>query len=153
MSKLQLAHAIVDKLRTDTGAGSLVTLTGHGTIHKIARDEPPVKDRLPFLGVSIPTSVVLLQTGDVTKLQKATVQFRCYANTEPAAELIADRVETLLHSSDDNTSYYDFSNSNVSTRQVRFKTRMGSDFDEKADVWTGIVEASVIWLSSPCPSV
>jgi len=155
----KLLAAIVTKLRTDTGSGSLVDLTGHlssdPNSYRILRDKPPKVAEVPFLGVQITQSVPLSETA--TYLQVARVYFACYAGDALTSIKIADRIEHLLHgraedaSAGTNRGYYDFSNQYISNRQTRFKIRSEPDFDEKTDVWTTVVEADVIWLDVPCP--
>ncbi len=154
MSKLALIKAVVETLRYDTGIGGLVKLSEHTASDlRIAREKPPVKGRLPFLGVSIPVSVPLMQS-DVTQLQRITLEFSCHAASELVVEQLADRLEVLLHKNEDskvNTSYYNFSTDDVSTRMTRYTDRNGPDFDATTKIWTSIVRASVIWTGSPCP--
>lgn len=159
----KLYKAMVDKLRLDTGAGSLVELTGHdatsATGYKIGRASPTTKDKDPYLGVKIIQSLPLLATGDVTHVQRARVNFHCSAKSELTAIRLADRIEKLLHwKVEDDAArgpdeYFDFSNADISTRSVRFKGRSPEpDFDEDSDVWTDTVEADIIWVSQPCPA-
>lgn len=147
----KLYTAIVTKLRLDTGAGSLVALTGHtATDLRIARDKPPKKGITPFLGVSIFFTVPLIEDGP-TQVRESSVHFRSYAGKELTALQIADRMEELLHDITDNTGYYSFSDANVSTRQVRFKSRTAPDFDDDVEVCTITIVASIIWVDAPCP--
>jgi hypothetical protein len=154
-----LNQAIVEKLRADTVATiGLVALTGHDQSKaegfRIARQTPPVKSRLPFLGVSIFTSIPLMDS-DVSQLQRARVHFRCYGAKELPAIKLADRMEHLLHgraedvSVGTNRGYYDFSNSEVSTRSTRFKNRDLPDFDDDVDAWNVLVEADLVWIDEP----
>jgi len=159
----KLYKAITDKLRTDTGAGSLVELTGHDasspTGYKIGRASPTTKEKDPYLGVKILQSLPLVEGGDVTHVQRARVAFHCSAKSELTAIRLADRIEKLLHwKVEDDAArkpdgFYSFSNTDISTRSVRFKARTPEpDFDEDSDVWTDSVEADVIWVSQPCPA-
>ena len=160
----KLYKAIVEKLRTDTGSGSLVELSGHDATsangYAIGRSKPNVAERLPYLGVKILQSLPLVEGGSVTHVQRARISFLCSAESELTAIRLADRIEKLLHwkVEDDAarkpaTGYYDFSNTDISTRSVRFKSRTPEpDFDEDSDVWTDAVEADVIWVSQPCPA-
>jgi len=152
----KLYLAIVNKLRADTGAGSLVTLTTHDITvangYKIGRWAPIVKKRSPYLGVRVRQSVPLMGM-DVTQLQITTIDFYSSAISELTSLQINDRLESLLHAgvSSPNTDYYDFSDANVSTRSSRFKSRRQSEFDEDIDVWTDIIRADIIWIGQPCP--
>lgn len=153
MSQLLLVKAITDKLRADTGAGSLVTLTGHTSSNlRIARDQPPVKALTPFLGVLIVDSPPLIGV-DATHVQKARVLFKSYSVEELTVWKLCDRMGTLLHdiTGNPNTGYYDFSNTDICTRQTRYAGRTEPTFDSKTEVWVGIVEADVIWVNVPCP--
>lgn len=156
----KLNLAIVDKLRTDTGAGSLVTLTTHDVTDprkfRILRDRPPVKGESPFLGVKIFQSVPLSDDGP-SHIQVARIHFRSYSGKDLTAMQIADRVEHLLHARDEqvadgtNIGFYDFSSVSISNRQTRWKSRDVSDFDNETDTWMTLVEAEVIWVDEPCP--
>jgi len=138
------------KLRTDTGAGSLVTLTGHTIIKlRIARDRPPIKGDKPFLGITIVDSLPMLGP-DVTHLQRSIVRFKCYAAVELTSIKLADRIEFLLHDSDP-TSFYDFSGNGISNRMTRFRQRFDREHDEDTDVWNSMVDANLIWLDTSCP--
>lgn len=151
-----LADKIVSKLKTDTGTGSLVALTGHDETKqngfRIARDTPTVVGRTPFLGVKITTSRPLMDS-DATSIQLARVVFAAYATDELTSMKIADRVNALLAPRDDgNRDYYDFSDGDLSNRSTRFKLRSAATFDMKLNVWTSTVEADVIWDKSNCPA-
>ena len=153
--KLELVKQVIDTLRTDTGAGSLVSLTTHTGIApngiRIARDSPPVKRRVPFLGVRVETTLPLIGV-DATMVKKSRIAFRCYSTNEILAEQIADRVEELLDvrtGLDSAIGYYNFSGSDISVRMSRWANRVGADFDEETDVWNSVVGADVIWVTQP----
>jgi hypothetical protein len=151
MAHKNLYKAIIDTLRADTGAGSLVAMLDYSTSnYSIARDSPIVKEKTPFLGVSIVQSVPLIESA-TAKLQQAEVELKAHARSELTALEIADRVEYLVHESlADDTSYYDFSDTNVSTRQTLFRSREAPYFDDLADVWSVQVVLDVIWINEPC---
>ena len=151
MSHLRLVKCIIEKLRTDTGVGSLVALTLHssGDI-RIARDRPPVKGKLPFLGVRVIQSIPLIGS-DATHVKRSRVHFRCYSTSEIVANQIADRLDVLLDDKEGITSYYDFSGTDLSCRSGRWKSRDETDFDEETDAWNVLVEADVIWTPQQCP--
>lgn len=158
MGQESLLSAIVTRLRQDTsGASSLVTLTGHSSSKedglRIGRDKPPVKGRLPYLGVKVFTSTPLISTGDVPSLQVARVHFICYAAEELLAIKLADRLEVLLNSdnSSPNRAYLDFSGASVRNAMTRFKSRSEYDFNESTDTYSQLVEADVIWDVNACP--
>lgn len=155
-----LLNALVTKLRADTGAGSLVTLTGHVASdpnkYRIGRDRPQKKGQAPYLGVAIFQSVPLSADGP-SHVQIARIHFRSYSTKELTSIAIADRIEQLLHARTEqaviamtNVGYYDFSDGAVSTRQTRWKNRDGQDFDDETDTWVTVVEAEVIWVDEPC---
>jgi len=149
MSQKLLIKQILTTLRSDT---TLCSLTGHSSTNiRIARDSPPVKARTPFLGVSIFDSFPLLVV-DVSNLQRARVWFNCYAAVELTVIDIADRVENLFHTnSANNTNYYDFSGGGVSTRMTLFRSRKRTEYDDKTDVWSTLLQADAIWVNSACP--
>src|SRR5687768_14617774 len=102
---------IVTVLRTDTGAGSLVTLTGHtNSDRRITRHYPDLKSKSPRLLINIPESEPL--NSNVTVIQKALVEFQALANDDALVIQILDRLETLFDFTD-NTSFYDFTGGNI----------------------------------------
>lgn len=138
---------IVSKLRSDTGVGSLVALTGHSSSDlRIARDQPPVKARMPFLGVKMLVSTPL--EDEVSNFQRTNVEFRAYAASEKTCIQIADRVTNLISAKSLThvTGYYDFSGTSISNRMTQFRSRSTTMFDEESDVWTQIVTAELIWV-------
>ena len=150
----KLYKAVIDKLRADTGAGSLVTLTGHTAAEPhIARQFPKVRERTPFLAVWVARSLPLIGA-DATAVQNAVVDFVAYDKDELTAIRIADRVEELLHAKtlDANLGYWNPSNSTVSVRQTRFMERRGPDFDQETDTYDVLVEAALVWVGQPCPA-
>ena len=153
MAHKNLYKAIIDTLRTDTGAGSLVALTEHSVSnYSIARDMPIVKERTPFLGVKITLSVPLMGDGATTRLQTAEVELVAHARSELTALEIVDRLEYLVHEVQSRTAlqYYDFSDANVSNRQTIFKSREAPYFDDKTDVWSVQITLDVIWINQSC---
>jgi len=145
----KLNKAIADVLRADTGAGSLVELTGHTPTNiRIARDTPPVKGMKPFLGFRIGPSVPL--NNETTFLQESRVEFCCCSTQELTAMRIADRLEELVHNTTP-ASYWNFSNGDISNRSTRFANRGKSMHDEDTDVWTVQVDLDLIWYGQPCP--
>jgi len=149
MSKKLLVKYITEKFRTDTGAGSLVAITGHLiTDIRIARDKQPVKEKLPYLGVMVFQSIPLIGS-DVTHAQKSRIYAKGYAVSELVAVDIADRVEVLLkpEKSGAVTSYYDFSGTDVSIRDTRWKSTSLPDYDDKLSVWHVLVEFDITWIA------
>ena len=149
MSKNLLVKQIVEKFRTDA---TLVVLTGHGTSDiRIARDKQPVKEKLPFLGATIFQSIPLI-SADVTHLQRSRVYVRSYAVYDYTAAEIADRVEVLLQPEKTGavTSYYDFSGTNISNRDTRWKSTSLPDYDDKTGIWDVLVEFDVTWVNLTC---
>lgn len=153
MSHLKLYKCIVEKLRTDTGVGSLVALTEHssGDI-RIARDKPPIKAKTPFLGVRVFVSVPLIGGGTATEVKRSRIHFQSYSTSELLVEQIADRLDELLDREGEATAYYDFSGTDVSVRSSRWKSRDLADVDEETDVWFVRTEADLIWVPQSCPS-
>jgi hypothetical protein len=157
----KLNLAIVTKLRADTGAGSLVALTNHDPTgsppdFRIGRLQPLVAGKGEYLGVRVAQSKPLMGE-DVTSMQLAMVDFYCMARVELTSIKIADRMESLLHDeignpSTPNTGYYDFSDTEISTRSTRFVNRLSAELDdEDTDVWTTMIRAEVVWVGNPCP--
>lgn len=150
MSRLRLIKSLVNKLSSDS---VLISLTGHDEASnkiRIARDSPPVKGKVPFLGVKVFASAPMLES-DVTQLQVSRIHFLCHGD-EIRASQIADRVEHLFHdvSGNANTGYYDFSGPGLSIRSSRFKRRRGASYDQNTDVWTELIEADIIWTPESC---
>lgn len=146
-----LLGRIATVLRADTGAGSLVTLTGHSTSDiRIARDKPPVKGKLPYLGFIIFDSAPLMGP-DLTHLQRSIVRFKCYSSDDLKSIQIADRLEDLFNVSDP-ISYYDFSDSGsgISTRMTRFRRRYEIEHDNDLDVWNTMIDVNFTWIDSTC---
>jgi len=138
--------AAITALRADA---ALVTLTGHtATSFRIARASPPVKGRSPFLGVLIPQSLPLVGK-DCTRLQQAELDFYCHGS-ELQSLRIADRVEVILNPETTVASYWDFSDTNVSVRQSRFRSRQGPMHDEASDIWSVLVVADIVWINESC---
>ena len=154
-----LVNAIATKLRADTGVGSLVTLTGHDVTdaneYRIGRDMPAKKAMKPYLGIKVFQSVPLSEDGP-SHVQTARIHFRCYSTKELTSIQIADRIEHLLHGRTEqavdgaNLGYLDFSDSNISNRQTRWKSRDTQDYDDETEVWTTVVESDVIWVDEAC---
>lgn len=153
-----LNKAITDKFRADSGDPSyLVELTGHSATNlRIGRNQPVSKGESPFLGISIFTTTPVSADGP-SHVMLSRVHFRAYSAVELTAMKIADRLDDLLHARAEqvagrtNVEFYDFSDSNISNRQTRWKNRDVSDFDDDTDVWMVLVEAELIWLDTPCP--
>ena len=151
-----LNGAIREALVDDTGAGSLVTLTGNSDTPPIAlhigRNSPQAKQRKPYLGFDIRTSNPAIDDA-MTRMQKAIVEFNCIAEKDLLAMQIADRLEYLLHQEaiDDNRAYWDVSNADVSDRQTDFLFREQPEYDEEVDTWMVTVVAALWWINQPCP--
>jgi hypothetical protein len=152
----KLGLAIVTKLRADTGAGSLVTLTGHSaTKLRIGMDKPVKKGETPYFGVAVFTSVPVSDNGP-SHVQVARIHFLAYSTKPLTATQLADRIEHLLHARDEqdagrtNTEFYDFSSGIISNRQTRWKRRDQGIYDDDTEVWKVLVEAELIWLDEPC---
>jgi hypothetical protein len=152
MAHKNLYKAIIDKLRADTGAGSIVDLTDYSTSnYSIARDMPTVKERTPFLGVNIPMTVPLIGDGATTRIQNAEVELKAHARSELTALKIIDRLEYLVHETIvSDTSYYDFSDANISNQQTVFRQRESPYFDDDTDVWSVQIILDVIWVNQSC---
>lgn len=155
-------NALISKLRTDTGANGLVTLTGH-TIKdlRIGRHMPNNTTKPKYLGVWNFRHVPLIEGGYVGFYQKTRVRFYCSAKNSTEGELtiitMADRLDNLLmpeqlSSNSANRSYYDFSDNVIKVSSVTRAARVGSRFDDRTDTWTLWIDAKVIWKNSPCPS-
>jgi len=159
----KLTLAIVTKLRTDTGVGSLVALTNHNAAsvsgYRIVRDSPPKRGETPMLGISIRQSFPLLEDGP-SEMQIARVHFHAYTTKDLTAIRIGDRLEHLLHARDEqdpgmdsitNVGHYDFSSVDIRNSQTRWKNTDEPDFNDETDVWEVVVEAQLIWHDTSCP--
>lgn len=150
MSQKELVKQIAETLRLDA---TLVALVEHTSSDiRIARDRPPIKAKLPFLGIRVFESNPLV-SGDVTHFQIARIHFKAYGLNETNIIDIADRLDLLLQPerSGASNAYYDFSGGSISTRSTRWKTRGLRDFDDETDVWNEIVEADIVWVPQACP--
>lgn len=150
MSQKELVKQIAETLRLDA---TLVALVSHAaTDIRIARDRPPIKAKLPFLGIRVFESNPLVD-GDVTHFQTARIHFKAYGTDEIDVIDIADRLDLLLQPerSSASNAYYDFSGGNISTRSTRWKSRGLRDFDDEIDVWNEIIEADIVWVPQACP--
>lgn len=146
---VSLYDAMCTKLRTDTGAGSLVTLTGHtNAAVAIARYESPTLARRPFLGIEVQDSVAVVP--GYTEFQKATVVAHAYSADKVVAYQIADRLLALLKPADAR-DYYDFSNNSIRTTQVNYRRCIPMDFDEETGTQECRVLFDVFWLNTSCP--
>lgn len=154
MSKKLLIKQLVEKLRTDTGSGGLVSLTTHSTSDiRIARDKQLRKDDTPFLGVMLVDTFPSLGA-DVTFLKRSLIAIKAYSRDEVKSIDISDRVTFLFDDeSGGNTGFYDFSDSSgVSIRMSRYKRTMDSDFDDDTEVWASPVLVEAFWCTQSCGS-
>ena len=125
--------AIVGALQADTGAGSLVQLTGHTLKDlRILRQAPPKAGQLPFLAVSVPVSVPLIK--DQPFVKRYTVVISALCGQEALAIRIADRVEQLVNPQNQaSNAYFDFSSAEVKVYSTLWKRRIRSEYDEDLD--------------------
>lgn len=135
MSRSVVIEALLTKLRTDTGAGSLVALTGHtSSAQRIVWAPKRVVAQYPALGVHIQAAIPLNK--EVTTYQTYFVHLTAYGKREPDAIRIADRVERLFHNvGGSNRSYYDFSGSTIAVKSTRFVRRTQIKYDNDLDHW------------------
>jgi len=144
---------MVEKLRLDNvGPINLVKLTQHSpTDIRIGREKPAIKEKTPFLAVSVNNSTPLISGGVATSVQHAIVAFSACARDELKAMRIADRLESLLHVvGGANNSYFDFPGDEVGIRYSAFLSRPKATFDQDLDYWEDRILAEVIWSSVPC---
>jgi len=152
----KLYKAVIDACRADAVAGGLVELTKDSSDRRhIARRQPIVKERTPFLGIKCGASLPAVGV-DVTHLKRTQVEFDCIARKELTAIQIADRVEALLQPESDtgadvNLVYWNFSNTEIRNLQTRWRARDESEYAEDTEVWTIVVAAEVHWVPQPCP--
>ena len=127
--------ALVTSLQTDTGAGSLVSLTGHTTKNpKILRGRPPKVGEMPFLGVCHFPSTPLIR--EHTFVKRYIVSLISFAGKDINAILLADRVEVLFHKmNEDNNAYYDFTNEDVKVYSALWKARTRAVKDDDLDCY------------------
>lgn len=145
---IEFIAAIVDKLRLDA---TLVSLTTHTTGDKrIAADMPLTAPKVPYLAVNEGTQFPL--DSDVpTKFKRAEVDFIAItsANNKLVCQQILDRLEVLLHSSD-NTSYWNISNASLRNLSTKFVSRDYPEYNKDANVWVGSVTVQFVWVGEPC---
>lgn len=123
MSDVNFLNALVTKLRTDTGAGSLVTLAGGAS--NIARTPVPESIDPPFLGVRIVRAAPL--TMEATGWKTYSVEITAAHVKEINAIKLADRVMFLFDDSDTgatNRSFYDFTDSACTVKSTRWDRRL-----------------------------
>lgn len=140
--------AIADKLRTDTGVGSLVTLTSHTASNiRIAAESPKIAARYPFLGISDEVSFPKISNSPATEYKETTIKFSCVDTNKINAIDIADRLEVLLHiaGADQHEKYYTVTDSNIMNCMTKFITRVKPVHDEDIDSWTVEILADFTW--------
>jgi hypothetical protein len=126
---------LVASLQTDTGAGSLVDITGHTTQDKrILRGYPPKNGNFPFLGVIPPSSVPLAK--DTTFVKRYYVSIAAFSGKDHIAIQLADRVEFLFHKlSGAANGYYNFTSSNIIVYSTRWRSRIRAQKDDDIDYY------------------
>jgi len=136
MSDVNFLNALLTKLRTDTGVGSLVTLAG--STARILRTPEPTKLTIPTVGVRILAETDLVK--DMTGWKTYSVRITSAATKEVNAMALADRVMYLFDDvtgSETNRSFYDFSDSNCNVRSTRWGRRLQrfKHVDENVTYW------------------
>ena len=128
-------EALVTALRADIGAGSLVALTEHTSSDKrIVRGRPPKGGKLPFLGVCEFPSTPLIK--EHTFVKRYLVSIIAFAGKDINAILISDRVEILFHKmGEENNSYFDFTNEDVTVYSALWKGRVKAKKDDDLDCY------------------
>jgi hypothetical protein len=123
MSDVNFLNALITTLRTDTGAGSLVGLTGAAT--RITRTPIPSEIVIPYVGIRILNSVDLIR--EVTGWKRYTVKITGADIKERNAMSLGDRVMYLFDDSDVGataSSFYDFTDGSCTVRSTRWDRRV-----------------------------
>jgi len=149
-------NPVVTKLIADNAASpNLVSLTGHTTSangQRIARWKPPIKARVPFLGVRIDATFPVLFDA-LTAYKKSIVEFEVASSAELDGIKITDRIEDLLKAAGNtDLAYFNVSDDNVNNKQTRYMRTELSEYDEDTDVWLASVWAEFHWIDVPCAS-
>lgn len=139
--------ALGDKLRADTGAGSLVTLTGHSSsdirIEHASRDAIAKHPMLVYSGTTYPF------INSATTVPKYTeVEFLCETTTRLTCDGILDRLGVLLDRADqaEREQKYDITDTNIRNLWTRYLSRSSTMRAEDRDVWFGTVTAGFNWF-------
>ena len=141
--------ALTNALRADA---TLVTLTTHtGTNHHISRGKPDKAAQLPFLGHTSFTSGPALSEATAS-FRASLIKFSCSALDDLTAMKIADRIEALLLATGEpaDNDYWDISDTEITTKMVRWVRTMGPEKDDDTDSWRYEVFAEFHWIDVPC---
>tara|TARA_R110002020_G_scaffold34660_4_gene105275 strand:+ start:2437 stop:2895 length:459 start_codon:yes stop_codon:yes gene_type:complete len=133
MSDVNFLNALVTKLRTDTGAGSLVTLAGGAS--NISRTPVPESVNPPFVGVRVVVSTPLAK--EATGWKTYSIEILAAQVKEINAIKLADRVQYLFDDSDvgaTNRSFYNFTDSACTVRSTRWERRLQRVKNENENV-------------------
>ena len=119
--------------------------------------EPGLKDRTPFLGVDVMETAPLLPGDARIHLFRSIVWVHCIARQQCVADKIGDRVQYLLTTPEDDAcnGFYDFTNQHIKVQNTEFRERFNgpelkTGFTDTTDVYTSMVEFSIIWTDVPC---
>lgn len=143
--------AIIDKLRSDTGSGGLVELSGHSTTDpRISRYFPRMPAKDPFLGVRI-SGIRELTPESYGQVYEARAFFLASSASELKVMKINDRLAYLFFKKREavgvpgNREYYDFSDSNVCARNLIWESQNNTEYDEDENYYLGITRGILIW--------
>lgn len=146
-----LIGAFVTKLRTDTGSGSLVTLTGHDATkpngYRIFASQTPTKERIPCVTVEFERSVPVVR--GITALERAIFRLCAFSTDAVLSARIGSRLRKLLGTTS-NTSYYDFSDTNVTIKSVNILPTQRESYKGEEGYQEYTVVCEVFWSDTPC---
>ena len=166
--QVELIEAVCTKLATDTGVGSLVALTGHNPSNpdrgiRIGRKLPPLRSRVPYVGVSIRASR-LISDSSISHIQLGRLELSindCGDGADLSILRIGDRIEGLIlglvgtgkpPGGPDDLWYYDPSNNEVRVLSFRWFSRSKIFEEEDSDIRSQNILVDVIWHCLPCSS-
>lgn len=162
-----LMEALAIQLASDTGAGSLVALTGHNATNpdrgiRIGRMKPPLRERSPYVGIALRSSrLPSADDVDVIKQGRFTLTTNVCGDTADLTVLrIGDRIEGLLKGEVGPSApggvppaswYWDISSPEVRVLSLRFFSRSRIFEEDDTDIRSQNILADVIWHCVPCP--
>jgi hypothetical protein len=142
----KLWGALADKLRADTGAGSLVTLTGHGVgAIRISLETPDLPAAYPRLVFSEGVTTAQIDEGP-SVINRTIIRFTCKGSLSNVADILS-RLKTLLDAEGalQHDGYYDISNDDVCNLWTQFLRMTEITHDTDIDQYSGTITARFIW--------
>lgn len=140
--------AVQSAMSSDTGAGSIVSLTGHtSSSPRLFRAMIPAKERVPCITFECDLSAPYIEDSTQT-IMETMVVFGCWAYNAGDSIELADRLMYLLMQDfgcGGPTEGWNISDSNVNCLSTRFRSRDEVTFSQEYDVWGIIVRAEFRW--------